>query len=174
MFSGVNRDRTRIILVRARRNVVRPGRHLLDASAKLARGDIGDGLELQVIAAVVLGGVSVFGGIGSLYGVVAGVLLIGALSSALRLVGVTAEVIKIITGVLLIGSVVAASMIASFRTEEESDHGVGPDDADRANPPGLAQHHLEGLTQSLPVTTERNPMKYMKSAAASRLLPCYW
>ena len=38
-------------------------------------------------------------------------LLIGALSSALRLVGVTAEVIKIITGVLLIGSVVAGSLI---------------------------------------------------------------
>jgi rhamnose transport system permease protein len=44
-----------------------------------ARGDNATGLELQVIAAVVLGGVSVFGGRGALHGVIAGVLLIGVI-----------------------------------------------------------------------------------------------
>ena len=52
-----------------------------------ARGDNATGLELQVIAAVLLGGVSIFGGRGALHGVIAGVLLIGVLSSALRLAG---------------------------------------------------------------------------------------
>ena len=48
------------------------------------------GLELQVIAAVLLGGVSIFGGRGAVPGVIAGVLLIGVLQSALlRLAGVT-------------------------------------------------------------------------------------
>ena len=47
-----------------------------------ARGDNATGLELQVIAAVLLGGVSIFGGRGALHGVVAGVLLIGVISSA--------------------------------------------------------------------------------------------
>ena len=45
-----------------------------------ARGDNATGLELQVIAAVLLGGVSIFGGRGALHGVIAGVLLIGVLS----------------------------------------------------------------------------------------------
>jgi rhamnose transport system permease protein len=76
-----------------------------------SRGDNATGLELAVIAAVVLGGVSVFGGRGALHGVVAGVLLIGALSNALRLAGVTSDVINIITGVLLVGSVIAGSLL---------------------------------------------------------------
>lgn len=119
VFSGVNRDRTRIILFVLAGTMSALGGIYWTLLRGTARGDIGDGLELQVIAAVVLGGVSVFGGIGALYGVVAGVLLIGALSSALRLVGVTAEVIKIITGVLLIGSVVAASMITTFQNRRK-------------------------------------------------------
>ncbi len=120
VFSGINRDRTRIILFVLAGMLSALGGIYWTLLRSTARGDIGDGLELQVIAAVVLGGVSVFGGIGSLYGVVAGVLLIGALSSALRLVGVTAEVIKIITGVLLIGSVVAASMIATLKNRRKT------------------------------------------------------
>ena len=45
-----------------------------------ARGDNATGLELQVIAAVLLGGVSIFGGRGALHGVLAAVLLIGVLN----------------------------------------------------------------------------------------------
>ena len=119
VFSGVNRDRTRIVLFVLAGTMSALGGIYWTLLRGTARGDIGDGLELQVIAAVVLGGVSVFGGVGALYGVVAGVLLIGTFSSALRLVGVTAEVIKIITGVLLIGSVVAGSMIASFQNRRK-------------------------------------------------------
>lgn len=111
-FSGVNVERTKFIVF------VLSG--LLAAFAGIfftlrfgsARGDNATGLELQVIAAVVLGGVSVFGGRGRLHGVVAAVLLIGVLSSALRLAGVTSDVINIITGGLLVFSVVAASVLA--------------------------------------------------------------
>lgn len=81
-----------------------------------ARGDNATGLELQVIAAVVLGGVSVFGGRGQLYGVIAAVLLIGTLSSALRLVNVTSDVINIITGTLLVLSVIGASVLAFLQS----------------------------------------------------------
>ncbi len=77
-----------------------------------ARGDNATGLELQVIAAVLLGGVSIFGGRGKLHGVVAGVLLIGVLSSALRLLGVTVDVINIIIGLLLVASVMSSSVLA--------------------------------------------------------------
>ncbi|MFS0866590.1 ABC transporter permease [Microbacterium sp. 179-B 1A2 NHS] len=81
-----------------------------------ARGDNAMGMELQIIAAVLLGGVSIFGGRGALHGVIAGVLLIGILGSALRLAGVTSDIINVITGVLLILSVVSASLLAWLHT----------------------------------------------------------
>lgn len=77
-----------------------------------ARGDNAMGMELQVIAAVLLGGVSIFGGRGALHGVIAGVLLIGTLGSALRLAGITSDIINVITGLLLIVSVVSSSLLA--------------------------------------------------------------
>ena len=76
-----------------------------------ARGDNATGLELQVIAAVLLGGVSIFGGRGRLHGVVAGVLLIGVISSALRLESVTVNVINIIIGLLLVLSVISTNVV---------------------------------------------------------------
>ncbi len=111
VFSGVKADRTRLVLF------VVSG--LMAALAGIyyvlyytsARGDNATGMELQVIAAVVLGGVSVFGGRGALHGVVAGVLLIGVLSKALQLVNITSDVVSIITGVLLVGSVIAGSVM---------------------------------------------------------------
>uniref|UniRef100_UPI0039899673 ABC transporter permease n=1 Tax=Conyzicola sp. TaxID=1969404 RepID=UPI0039899673 len=82
-----------------------------------ARGDNATGLELSVIAAVLLGGVSIFGGRGALHGVIAGVLLIGVLGSALRLANVTSDVINIITGVLLVASVVSTSVLNWVRAK---------------------------------------------------------
>jgi rhamnose transport system permease protein len=76
-----------------------------------ARGDNATGLELQVIAAVLLGGVSIFGGRGRLHGVIAGVFLIGVISSALRLESVTVNVINIIIGLLLVLSVMSTSLL---------------------------------------------------------------
>ncbi len=77
-----------------------------------ARGDNATGLELQVIAAVLLGGVSIFGGRGALHGVVAGVLLIGVLSSAMRLESYPVNVINIVIGALLVVSVISTSLLA--------------------------------------------------------------
>ena len=70
-----------------------------------------------MIAAVLLGGVSIFGGRGALHGVIAGVLLIGILGSALRLASVTSDVINIITGTLLVASVVITSFLAWLRRQ---------------------------------------------------------
>jgi rhamnose transport system permease protein len=76
-----------------------------------ARGDNATGLELQVIAAVLLGGVSIFGGRGALHGVVAGVVLIGVISSAMRLEGYTVNVINIVIGALLVLSVISTTLL---------------------------------------------------------------
>jgi len=69
-----------------------------------------------VIAAVLLGGVSIFGGRGKYHGVLAGVVLIGVLASALRLKGITVNVTNIIIGCLLIVSVIAPSLASWFQS----------------------------------------------------------
>jgi rhamnose transport system permease protein len=80
-----------------------------------ARADNGLGLELAVIAAVLLGGVDFDGGRGTLGGVVAGVLLIGLLRNLLMLRDVATEIQSIVTGLLLIVSVLTPRIVAGVR-----------------------------------------------------------
>jgi len=81
-----------------------------------ARADNGVGLELAVVAAVLLGGVSIFGGKGSLFGVLAGVLLLGGLRNLLILNDTSTEVLTIVTGLLLLVSVLAPSITQRVAT----------------------------------------------------------
>ena len=110
-FSGVDVERMKFILFVLAGLVAAFAGIFYTLRFGSARGDNATGLELQVIAAVVLGGVSVFGGRGALHGVVAAAVLIGVISSALRLANITSDVINIVTGVLLVLSVVAASVL---------------------------------------------------------------
>lgn len=114
-FSGVNVERTKMWLFVFSGVVSAIAGVYYTLRYGSARGDNATGMEMQVIAAVLLGGVSIFGGRGALHGVIAGVLVIGALSSALRLANITSDVISIITGVLLILAVVASSVIAAIQ-----------------------------------------------------------
>ena len=110
-FSGVNVDRTKLVLFTLSGLVAALAGIYYTLRYGSARGDNATGLELQVVAAVLLGGVSIFGGRGAMPGVIAGVLLIGAIGSALRLDDLSANVIQIITGLLLIASVIAGSVL---------------------------------------------------------------
>jgi len=112
VFSGVDVRRTKLILFMLTGLVSAFAGVFYTLRFGSARGDNATGLELQVIAAVLLGGVSIFGGRGKLAGVIAGVLLIGVISSALRLQGVTVNIINIIIGFLLVASVVSTSVLA--------------------------------------------------------------
>lgn len=111
-FAGVNVARTKLILFALAGAVSAFAGIYYTLRYGSSRGDNATGLELQVIAAVLLGGVSIFGGRGALHGVIAGVLLIGVISSAMRLDGVTVNVINIIIGLLLVLSVVSTSFLA--------------------------------------------------------------
>ena len=116
-FSGVRVERSKFVLFVLTGTVSALAGIFYTLRFSSARGDNAAGLELAVIAAVLLGGVSIFGGRGAIHGVIAGVLLIGTLSSALRLAHVTSDVINIITGALLIASVVSTSVLAWARTK---------------------------------------------------------
>lgn len=80
-----------------------------------ARADNAVGLELSVVAVVLLGGVSIFGGRGHLLGVICAVLLLGTLRNALTINDVSAEVLTIVTGSLLLLSVLGPSVAARIR-----------------------------------------------------------
>jgi ribose/xylose/arabinose/galactoside ABC-type transport system permease subunit len=66
---------------------------------------LGAGMELTTIAAAVIGGVSLVGGIGSMFGPIVGAFLLGAVLLGLTLLGVPQFVQQIITGVILLGAV---------------------------------------------------------------------
>lgn len=84
-----------------------------------AQSDSVQGLELSVVAAVLLGGVSIFGGSGSIVGVVAGVLIIRTVNYSLQLGGLPDTVLTIVTGGLLVLSVVAPSVSARITAARE-------------------------------------------------------
>lgn len=110
-FTGVNVARTKLILFVLSGAVSAFAGIYYTLRYGSARGDNATGLELQVIAAVLLGGVSIFGGRGALHGVLAGVVLIGVISSAMRLESITVNVINIVIGVLLVLSVISSSLL---------------------------------------------------------------
>jgi rhamnose transport system permease protein len=84
-----------------------------------ARGDNGEGFELSVIAAVLFGGVSIFGGRGSMIGVLLSLLIVGVLRNALTLVDVSSEVLTIVTGALLLASVLIPNLAARWRARRD-------------------------------------------------------
>jgi len=65
----------------------------------------GEGMELQAIAAVVIGGVSLFGGRGSVSDAVVGTLVMGVLFNGLVLLNVPSPIQNVIIGAILIGAV---------------------------------------------------------------------
>jgi rhamnose transport system permease protein len=67
-----------------------------------AKSDAGTGYELMAITAVVLGGTSIFGGRGTLWGTALGLFAIVILQNGLRLAALPAELAGILTGALLV------------------------------------------------------------------------
>lgn len=80
-------------------------------AAQLSEGNslLGSGLELDAIAAAVVGGASLFGGLGSPVAAVIGGLLIGTISNIMDLLSVQAEPQLIIKGVLILLAVYLTS-----------------------------------------------------------------
>jgi ribose transport system permease protein len=66
---------------------------------------VGTGFELQVIAAVVIGGTSILGGRGTVFGTVLGALLVGTVSAAVTLLGWPSELTALFIGVFILVAV---------------------------------------------------------------------
>ncbi|RZU41067.1 substrate-binding domain-containing protein [Edaphobacter modestus] len=85
----------------------------------LAKSDLGTGFELQAITAIVIGGTSVFGGRGNLFGTVLGLLFLCVLQNGLHLLAAPSEATGVLTGVLLISVVAIDLLHENIRTFSE-------------------------------------------------------
>ena len=74
------------------------------------RSDMGTGLELDVITAVVLGGTSIFGGRGTIIGTLLGLVLMQALKNGLALAGVKGDGTIVVIGAVLIGTILLSNI----------------------------------------------------------------
>ena len=79
---------------------------LLTARLWSAQPTTGVGLELEAIAAAVLGGASLFGGVGSILGVIIGVMIIGMLSNGLNLLEISSYYQQVIKGIVFVLAVI--------------------------------------------------------------------
>lgn len=104
-FSGIRTDRLRFLLFTLNGAMAGLAAVFLTSRLGSTRPDIATGLEMEVITIVVLGGVSLDGGKGTISGVFLAALVIGFLRLAITLNNVPGNILIVFTGTLLILSV---------------------------------------------------------------------
>jgi rhamnose transport system permease protein len=114
-FSGVSVSRVKFALFVTSGIVAAVAGLLLAARFGSVRGSVGQGFELDVITIVLLGGVSIFGGRGSMVGVMLSILLILNLRNGLALLGVSGNTQTGVVGALLILSVLLPNFASDVR-----------------------------------------------------------
>jgi rhamnose transport system permease protein len=114
-FSGVKVPRVKIILYIASGLVSALAGLLLAARLGAVRGDLAQGYELDIITMVLLGGVSIFGGSGSLYGVFLSILIILNIRNGMSLANLSGHFQTGVIGLLLISSVLVPNLAREVR-----------------------------------------------------------
>jgi rhamnose transport system permease protein len=109
-FSGVPVARLKLLLFVLSGTVAALAGVILSARFASARADLGQGMTLTVVTIVLLGGVNIFGGSGTIPGVVLAAATLAVLGNVLRLTNVSAEFQSIAIGLLLIVSVVIPTL----------------------------------------------------------------
>jgi rhamnose transport system permease protein len=110
-FSGLRVKRIKLILFTVSGLVAGLAGVVITLRNSTAAANVGQGFELTAITAVLLGGVSIFGGRGTIAGVILALLLLGGIQKALLLSeSISSYWIQIVTGTLLVGSVLGPNL----------------------------------------------------------------
>ena len=134
-FSGVSVARTKLIIFTVSGFVSALAGVLMAARLGAVRASTGEGFELDIITVVLLGGVSIFGGVGSMAGVLLSTYLVLNLRNGLVIAGVTGNTQTGIIGLLLILSVLVPNLAGRVRERLRRRQ---PDPSLRAPPPEAA------------------------------------
>ena len=109
-FAGLPVDRAKMVIYAASGFASALAGIIFVSRVSTTRSDMGVGLELDVITAVVLGGTSIFGGKGTIIGTALGLILIQALESGLSLAGVKGDGTIVLIGVVLIATLLVSNL----------------------------------------------------------------
>lgn len=118
-YSGLNVERMRVGLFVASGTVAAIAGLFYAARLGSVRGDVASGFELDIITMVLLGGVSIFGGAGSMVGVGLAVLIVLNLRNGLGLAHVEANTQTGVIGAILIVSVLARNGLEHLRQRSD-------------------------------------------------------
>jgi len=109
-FSGINVSRVKLVLFILSGVIAALAGVIFTARFSSARPDNAVGFELDVVTVVLLGGVNIFGGRGSLLGVVLAIFIIAVLQNVLGLLNISGDIQSLAIGLLLILSVLGPNL----------------------------------------------------------------
>lgn len=115
LFSGIRVDRVRFILFLLTGLMSGIAAVCLTSRLGSTRPSIATGMELEVVTMVVLGGVSILGGSGSIPGVVLAAIIMGLVTFGFGLLNVPGIVMSIFLGLLLIGTIALPRLAKGLR-----------------------------------------------------------
>jgi simple sugar transport system permease protein len=120
---------------------------LFVAQYRQGKPDAGAGLELDAIAAVVIGGTSLMGGRGSLAGTFVGVLIFGLLSDILQLQNIDSNVQLVMKGLIIVCTVLVqeqnlGQLLARWRHRKSGEAQADPRTVETHRPPSAAKAQL--------------------------------
>ena len=109
-FSGINVSRVKLVLFILSGVIAALAGIIFTARFSSARPDNAVGFELYVVTVVLLGGVNIFGGRGSLLGVVLAIFIVAVLQNVMGLVNISGDIQSLAIGLLLILSVLGPNL----------------------------------------------------------------
>ena len=119
-YSGINVPRVKAILFIGSGIVSALAGLFYAARLASVRGDAANGFELDIITMVLLGGVSVFGGRGTIIGVLFSILIVLNLRNGMALMNITGHIQTAVIGILLIMSVLGPNLIERAKSFSKS------------------------------------------------------
>ena len=109
-LSGVNVDRWKIVIYALAGGLCGIAGLMMASRLNSAQPALGPGYEMDAIAAVVIGGTSLAGGVGTILGTIIGAFIISVLTNGLRILSVAQEWQTVVTGVIIILAVYADNL----------------------------------------------------------------
>jgi len=110
IYSGINVDRTMIITYMIAGALLAFTATILATNGNRVTCTVGNGLEMTVIACVVVGGTSASGGSGKIYGTALGALLLAMVAPSLTHMGINTYWTDLFTGAIIVLAVMASAL----------------------------------------------------------------